>query len=63
MYSPLAISYLYLILGIICIVVYFNLPEKINSSSISHWLLILSLIYFILGGNRLRKYFKNKNND
>ena len=42
MYGPLAISYLYLILSLICIIVYFNLPEKINSSSIFHWLLILS---------------------
>lgn len=60
MYSPLTISYLYLLLGMICIVVYFNIPEEINSPFISQWILVLSLIYFVLGGSRLRKHLKNK---
>jgi hypothetical protein len=58
MYNLLTISYLYLSLGIICVIVYFNIPEEINTSFISQWILILSLIYFVLGGSRLRKHFK-----
>ena len=60
MYSLLNISYLYLFMGTLCIVVYFNIPADINSEFISRWILLLSIIYFVLGISRLRKHLKSK---
>ncbi len=60
MYSLLNVSLLYLLLGSICILVYFNIPSNLNSEFISNWILILSLIYLVLGGSRLIKHFNSK---
>ncbi len=54
------ISYLYILMGTLCIVVYFNIPADINSEFLSRWILLLSIIYFVLGISRLRKHLKSK---
>ena len=60
MYSLLNVSLLYLLMGSLCILVYFNIPSDLNSEFISNWILILSLIYLVLGGSRLIKHFNSK---
>ena len=60
MYSLLNVSLLYLLLGSICIIVYFNIPSDLNSEFISNWILILSFIYLVLGFSRLKKHFNSK---
>ncbi len=60
MNSLLNISMLYLFMGALCIVVYFNIPTELNSEFLSRWILILSLIYLVLGVSRLKKHFDSK---
>ena len=48
MYSLLNISYLYIFMGTLCIVVYFNIPSDINSEFLSRWILLLSIIYLVV---------------
>jgi len=60
MYSLKNISYLYIFMGALCIVVYFNIPSDINSEFLSRWILLLSIIYFVLGISRLRKHLQSK---
>ncbi len=60
MYSLQKISYLYLFMGSISLLVYFNIPEKINSPFLSQWILILSIIYFVLGLVRLIRHIRNR---
>ena len=62
MYSLLNVGRLYLVLGLISIVVYFNIPDEMNKSTMAVWILGLSLIYFVLGITRLVKHYKDKNN-
>ena len=59
MYSLQKISYLYLFMGAISLIVYFNIPEKINSPYLSRWILMLSIIYFVLGLVRLVRHIRN----
>lgn len=47
-------------MGALCIVVYFNIPSDINSEFLSRWILLLSIIYFVLGISRLRKHLQSK---
>ncbi|MEL0008928.1 MAG: hypothetical protein VW741_03555 [Flammeovirgaceae bacterium] len=63
MYSLLNISYLYIFMGTLCIVVYFNIPADINSEFLSRWILLLSIIYYVLGISRLRRHLNQKNKD
>ena len=58
MYSLLNIGRLYLVMGFISIIVYFNIPEEMSKSSMSVWILGLSSIYFVLGVRRLIKHHK-----
>ena len=60
MYSLLNISYLYIFMGTLCIVVYFNIPSDINSEFLSRWILLLSIIYFVLGISRLKRHLRSK---
>tara|TARA_B100000029_G_C17210630_1_gene827924 strand:+ start:418 stop:603 length:186 start_codon:yes stop_codon:yes gene_type:complete len=60
MYNLLNISILYLLLGSLSVFVYFNIPEDLNTNSISRWILLLAAIYFFLGLSRLRKHYKGK---
>ncbi len=46
-------------MGSISILVYFNIPEKINSPFLSQWILMLSIIYFVLGFVRLIRHIRN----
>ena len=62
MYSLLNVGRLYLVLGFISILVYFNIPDEMNKSTMAVWILGLSLIYFVLGITRLVKHYKDKNN-
>ena len=62
MYSLLNIGRLYLVLGFISILVYLNIPDEMNQSTMAVWILGLSLIYFVLGITRLVKHYKHKNN-
>ena len=59
MYSLLNVGRLYLVMGFISILVYFNIPDEMNKSTMATWILGLSLIYFVLGIIRLVKYNKN----
>jgi len=59
MYSLFNVSLLYIGMGSLCMLVYFNIPEDLNTTSISRWILLLSTIYFVLGFSRLRKHFQN----
>ena len=58
MYSLLNIGRLYLVLGFISILVYLNIPEEMNQSTMAVWILGLSSIYFILGIRRLIRHYK-----
>jgi len=58
MYSLLNVGRLYLVMGSISILVYFNIPEEMSKSSMAVWILGLSSIYFVLGIRRLMKYYK-----
>ena len=62
MYSLLNVGRLYLVLGFISILVYFNIPDEMNKSTMAVWILGLSLIYFVLGITRLVKHYRDKNN-
>jgi phosphotransferase system glucose/maltose/N-acetylglucosamine-specific IIC component len=62
MYSLLNVGRLYLVLGFISILVYFNIPDEMNKSTMAVWILGLSLIYFVLGITRLIKHYKDKSN-
>ena len=46
-------------MGAISLLVYFNIPEKINSPYLSRWILMLSIIYLVLGLARLIRHIKN----
>ncbi len=59
MYSLLNVGRLYLVMGFISILVYFNIPDEMNKSTMAIWILGLSLIYFVLGITRLVKHYKN----
>ncbi len=58
MYSLLNIGRLYLVLGFISILVYVNIPEEMNNSTMAVWILGLSAIYFVLGIRRLIRHYK-----
>ena len=58
MYSLLNVGKLYLVMGSISILVYFNIPEEMSKSSMAVWILGLSSIYFVLGVRRLIKHYK-----
>ena len=58
MYSLFNVGILYLCMGSLSILVYFNIPEEMNRSSMAIWILGLSTIYFVLGLSRLRKHYK-----
>ena len=58
MYSLLNIGRLYLVLGFISILVYLNIPEEMNQSTMAVWILGLSSIYFVLGISRLIRHYK-----
>ncbi len=58
MYSLLNVGRLYLVMGFISILVYFNIPEEMSKSSMAVWILGLSSIYFVLGVRRLIKHYK-----
>ena len=58
MYSLLNICRLYLVLGFISILVYLNIPEEMNQSTMAVWILGLSSIYFVLGIRRLVRHYK-----
>tara|TARA_B100000886_G_scaffold248672_1_gene175164 strand:+ start:293 stop:478 length:186 start_codon:yes stop_codon:yes gene_type:complete len=58
MYSLLNVGRLYLVMGSISILVYFNIPEEMSKSSMAVWILGLSSIYFVLGVRRLIKHYK-----
>tara|TARA_B100000989_G_scaffold153459_1_gene114485 strand:+ start:739 stop:924 length:186 start_codon:yes stop_codon:yes gene_type:complete len=58
MYSLLNVGRLYLVMGSISIIVYFNIPEDMSKSSMAVWILGLSSIYFVLGIRRLIKHYK-----
>ena len=60
MYSLKNISYLYIFMGTLCVVVYFNIPSDINSEFLSRWILLLSIIYFVLGISRFRRHLRSK---
>ena len=59
MYSLLNVGRLYLVMGSISILVYFNIPEEMSKSSMAVWILGLSSIYFVLGIRRLIKHYKD----
>ena len=61
MYSLLNIGRLYLVLGFISIVVYLNIPDEMNQTTMAVWILGLSSIYFVLGIRRLIKHYKENN--
>jgi hypothetical protein len=61
MYSLLNVGRLYLVLGFISILVYLNIPEEMNESTMAVWILGLSSIYFVLGIRRLIKHYKQNN--
>ena len=46
MYSLFNVGILYLCMGSLSILVYFNIPEEMNKSSMAIWILGLSTIYF-----------------
>lgn len=50
-------------MGTLCIVVYFNIPADIDSEFLSRWILLLSIIYYVLGISRLRRHLNQKNKD
>ena len=58
MYSLLNVGRLYLVMGSISILIYFNIPEEMSKSSMAVWILGLSSIYFVLGVRRLIKHYK-----
>ena len=58
MYSLLNVGRLYLVMGSISILVYFNIPEEMSKSAMAVWILGLSSIYFVLGVRRLIKHYK-----
>ena len=58
MYSLLNVGRLYLVMGSISIIVYFNIPEDMSKSSMAVWILGLSSIYFVLGIRRLIRHYK-----
>ena len=58
MYSLLNIGRLYLVLGFVSILVYLNIPDEMNQSTMAVWILGLSLIYFVLGIRRLIRHYK-----
>ena len=58
MYSLLNVGRLYLVMGSISILVYFNIPEEMSKSSMAVWILGLRSIYFVLGVRRLIKHYK-----
>ena len=58
MYSLLNVGRLYLVLGFISILVYLNIPDEMNESTMAVWILGLSSIYFVLGIRRLIKHYK-----
>ena len=58
MYSLLNVGRLYLVMGFISILVYFNIPEEMSKSSMAVWILGLSSIYFVLGVRRLIRHYK-----
>ena len=58
MYSLLNVGRLYLVMGFISILVYFNIPEEMSKSSMAVWILGLSSLYFVLGVRRLIKHYK-----
>ena len=58
MYSLYNVGILYLFMGSLSILVYFNIPEEMNKSSMAIWILGLSIIYFVLGLSRIRKHYK-----
>ena len=61
MYSLLNVGRLYLVLGFISILVYLNIPDEMNKSTMAVWILGLSCIYFVLGIRRLIKHYKENN--
>ena len=61
MYSLFNVGRLYLVMGSISILVYFNIPDEMNKSTMAVWILGLSSIYFVLGIRRLIKHYKEKN--
>jgi hypothetical protein len=58
MYSLFNVGILYLCMGSLSIIVYFNIPDEMNKSSMAIWILGLSTIYFVLGLSRLIKHYK-----
>ena len=58
MYSLLNVGRLYLVMGSISILVYFNIPDEMNKSTMAVWILGLSSIYFVLGIRRLIRHYK-----
>ncbi len=58
MYSLLNVGRLYLVLGFISILVYLNIPDEMNESTMAVWILGLSSIYFVLGIRRLIRHYK-----
>jgi len=58
MYSLLNVGRLYLVLGFISILVYLNIPDEMNQSTMAVWILGLSSIYFVLGIRRLIKHYR-----
>ena len=58
MYSLLNVGRLYLVMGFISILVYLNIPDEMNGSTMAVWILGLSSIYFVLGIRRLIKHYK-----
>ena len=58
MYSLLNVGRLYLVLGFISLLVYLNIPDEMNESTMAVWILGLSSINFVLGIRRLIKHYK-----
>ena len=56
------VSVFYIFMGFICFIIYFNIPSDISSSFYKQIILILSVIYFVLGGSRLYNFYKEKDN-
>ena len=57
MYSLFNVGILYLCMGSLSIIVYFNIPDEMNKSSMAIWILG-SVQYFVLGISRLIKHYK-----
>ena len=58
MYSLYNVGILYLFMGSLSILVYFNIPDEMNQSTMAVWILGLSSIYFVLGIRRLIRHYK-----